>query len=189
LWGDPDSKTFVHDYIVYVTFMGARIPWHKWAVIPLMAVQDDILAAATGYAFRDVQTYNNRNIAGTNTKSNHAWAVAVDINPAQNPQNGSHHDMPAAVVTAFRAHGFKWGGDYRDWMHFEYLGLPVKEQGDDDVNDLQDKLLKLARVSDVARSSDMEIIKALIAGDKTKAAILEAQKVTAVAAEKARLGI
>jgi hypothetical protein len=131
LWGDPDSPTFAHDYLDTVMFMGKRLTWHKWAEAPLMEVQADILASGVVYHWDDLQTYCNRNIAGTHTKSNHSWALAVDINPRQNPQQKPlKTDLPPAVIAAFRAHGFKWGGDYSDAMHFEYLGEPVKEVAD-----------------------------------------------------------
>jgi hypothetical protein len=135
LWGDPDSRTFAHDYLVIVRFMGRRLTWHKWAVAPLMAVEADIKASGVQYrwATSDMQTYCNRNIAGTHTKSNHSWALAMDINPRENPwQRPLKTDIPPAVREAFTRHGFKWGGTYSkpDTMHFEYLGLPVKE-GDD----------------------------------------------------------
>jgi hypothetical protein len=38
------------------------------------------------------------------------------------------------VADIFKRHGFRWGGDYpnrHDWMHFEYLGEPVKEVQED----------------------------------------------------------
>jgi hypothetical protein len=135
LWGNPDSATFVRAYIEYVSFMGKRIPWHKWAIGPLMAVQADIIASGVKYHWDDLQTYNNRNIAGTHIKSNHAWALAIDINPAQNPwQKPLKTDIPVAVRDAFTRHGFRWGGTYSkpDAMHFEYLGLPVKERQEED---------------------------------------------------------
>ena len=131
LWGNPDSITFRHDYLTVVTFMGHKVLWHKWAVTPLMAVQSDIVAAGVRYKFTDVQTYNNRNIAGSSVKSNHAWALAVDINPAKNPFGTKLiTDIPLAVRDIFKRHGFKWGGDYKskkDAMHFEYLGETVKD--------------------------------------------------------------
>ena len=132
-WGNPDSKIFVSTYLVWTTFMGKRIPWHKWALVPLKAVEADIIKSGVKYNFYDVQVYNNRNIAGTNIKSNHAWALAMDINPRENPytHGALKTDIPLSVRTAFKAHGFKWGGDYRsvkDAMHFEYLGEPVKSE-------------------------------------------------------------
>jgi hypothetical protein len=131
LWSDPDSPTFYHDYVVMVTFMGKRVPWHKWAVAPLSMVQTEIQASGTTYNFYDLQVYNNRFIAGTHIKSNHSWALAMDINPRENPwKKPLTTDIPQAVRDAFTRHGFKWGGTYPtpDAMHFEYLGLPVKEE-------------------------------------------------------------
>lgn len=61
--------------------------------------------------------------------------------------------------------------------------------GEVDVNDAQDKLIKQARVSDVAQSYDNEIIKALLKGDPDKAARLETEKHAAVSGERARLGL
>jgi hypothetical protein len=190
LWGDPDSPTFYHDYVVMVTFMGKRVPWHKWAVAPLMLVQSEIQASGTAYNFYDLQVYNNRFIAGTHIKSNHSWALAMDINPAQNPwKKPLTTDIPQAIRDAFTRHGFKWGGTYPtpDCMHFEYLGLPVKQE--DDMTDEQWKTLKQLRLSALAQSHDVGIMKALIAGDTAKATQLETAKATAVAAEKARLGL
>ena len=57
----------------------------------------------------------------------------MDINPRENPytHGALKTDIPLSVRTAFKAHGFKWGGYYRsvkDAMHFEYLGEPVKSE-------------------------------------------------------------
>lgn len=62
-------------------------------------------------------------------------------------------------------------------------------EGDDDMTDEDRKLLKQARLSDVARSYDMEIIKALVRGDEDVAARLEAEKGAAVETERKRLGL
>ena len=53
--------------------------------------------------------------------SAHAWGAAVDINAAENPL-GRKPSMDPAVVDAFRAAGFNWGGDWLipDGMHFEW---------------------------------------------------------------------
>ena len=60
---------------------------------------------------------------------------------------------------------------------------------EDDMTDEQFHLLKLARLSDVARSYDVEIIKEMVAGNLAGADELEAVKVTAVQEEKNRLGL
>jgi hypothetical protein len=76
--------------------------------------------------------------------SNHAYGLAIDVNPRENPYVGcgQSHD-PAAlsymnrskvrkgmvtpeVVEAFRSAGWGWGGswsgDTKDYMHFSYNG-------------------------------------------------------------------
>lgn len=73
--------------------------------------------------------YNCRNIAGTNTWSNHAWGLAIDINPSKHPQ-GQRGTFSNSQVRAIRAilsehPHIRWGGDYDstvDEMHFEYMG-------------------------------------------------------------------
>jgi D-alanyl-D-alanine carboxypeptidase-like protein len=77
-------------------------------------------------------TYNCRPIAGTNNKSMHAFAAAIDIN--SNYSNywrwGSgakgepiwHNQIPIQIVRVFERYGFIWGGYWYhyDTMHFEY---------------------------------------------------------------------
>jgi D-alanyl-D-alanine carboxypeptidase len=80
----------------------------------------------------------------TGNWSNHAYGLAIDINPVENPYVGcgmsrdplaqkyrdrSHHRMgmvTPAVVRAFRSVGWGWGGawsgDTKDYMHFSYNG-------------------------------------------------------------------
>lgn len=90
--------------------------------------------------------FNCRRSVGSKAWSQHAYGAAVDINPDQNPYvspsgriepkfgrpwvdrsvNDSGMIRPAdAVVRAFRAIGWRWGGSYRqskDWMHFSASG-------------------------------------------------------------------
>ena len=86
--------------------------------------------------------FNFRVIAGTQTLSRHAWGMAVDINPVQNPfirddiiwpLSGSEYldrndvrpgmIIPGDVVyNAFVSRGWIWGGHWRvpiDYHHFE----------------------------------------------------------------------
>jgi len=75
-----------------------------------------------GYDIKSIGGYNYRNIAGTNTLSNHAFGKAIDINPAQNPHSYSGlTDMPAGTSAAAKSFGLRWGGDWKkpDSMHFE----------------------------------------------------------------------
>ena len=82
--------------------------------------------------------------ARTGTWSNHAYGLAVDVNPVENPYVGCGMTRdPAAlryvdrtplrkgmvtpaVVRAFRSIGWGWGGDWsgqtKDYMHFSHNG-------------------------------------------------------------------
>jgi hypothetical protein len=90
--------------------------------------------------------FNCRFVAGTNRWSMHAYGIAIDINPIENPYvTSSGHASPPAgeqfkdrsqnakgmvhrgdlVVRAFRRIGWKWGGNWdwpRDYQHFSANG-------------------------------------------------------------------
>jgi len=76
-----------------------------------------------------------------NGLSKHAYGLALDINPMQNPyihrtkiepknhqaelstgRIRNHEEMGKKVITIFKKHGWKWGGSWKsakDYMHFE----------------------------------------------------------------------
>jgi hypothetical protein len=82
--------------------------------------------------------------SGTGTWSNHAYGLAVDLNPAENPYVGCGQTrdptraryldrsrlrkgmVTPAVVAAFRSIGWGWGGAWtgatKDYMHFSHNG-------------------------------------------------------------------
>jgi len=89
--------------------------------------------------------FNCRFVAGTNRWSQHAFGLAIDINPVQNPfvdgdrvvpRKGRRfrdrsQDRPGMihggdfVVDAFADAGWEWGGDWnslKDYMHFSKNG-------------------------------------------------------------------
>lgn len=89
--------------------------------------------------------FNCRVIAGSSTWSQHAYGLAVDINPVQNPWVSDGKVIPRvgrayvdrtqhlpgmihrndAVVAAFSDIGWGWGGNWRtlkDYMHFSRTG-------------------------------------------------------------------
>jgi hypothetical protein len=95
----------------------------------------------------NTSAFNCRFVAGTERWSNHAYGLAVDVNPVENPYvSGSHVSPPAgreyadrsrdapgmihsgdAVVKAFaRRAGWEWLGDgpgsVRDYQHFSSDG-------------------------------------------------------------------
>ena len=65
--------------------------------------------------------YNNRSVRGSESKSLHAWAMAIDLNASLEKlgQSGTH--WSAQFVAIMKAAGLFWGGDWRgrkDNMHF-----------------------------------------------------------------------
>ena len=78
-------------------------------------------------------TYNDRDIAGTERKSAHAYGIAIDIGTARadywrnagtkagDPPPWKNR-IPEAIVRVFEDEGFVWGGRWAhyDTMHFEY---------------------------------------------------------------------
>ena len=88
-----------------------------------MAVHEDPAAWASlgdtggAYAWRPQR--------GARRLSRHCWAIAVDLDVADNPMGG-RGKMHPAVIAAFAAQGFEWGGVWRtrkDPMHFEFVDL------------------------------------------------------------------
>ncbi|HLM32039.1 MAG TPA: M15 family metallopeptidase [Solirubrobacterales bacterium] len=95
----------------------------------------------------NTSAFNCRFVAGTNRWSMHAYGLAIDLNPVENPYvSGSHVSPPAGrpyadrsrhargmvhagdpVVRAFaRSAGWEWGGSWagatRDFQHFSANG-------------------------------------------------------------------
>lgn len=67
--------------------------------------------------------FNIRQIAGSNSYSNHSWACAIDLSPSMNGFN-MKSTLSSLVVDAFKRQGALWGGDYKgrkDPMHFEFV--------------------------------------------------------------------
>lgn len=93
----------------------------------------------------NTSAFNCRHVAGTTRWSEHAYGTAVDVNPVRNPYvrgdsveppaGGPYVDRgdarpgmaarPGALVEAFDAIGWGWGGDWstgKDYMHFSASG-------------------------------------------------------------------
>ncbi len=95
----------------------------------------------------NTSSFNYRVVENTTRLSNHAYGLAIDLNPFYNPyitygKDGSVHISPEGsepyadrsqtfpykidendlAYKLFKAHGFKWGGDWnsvKDYQHFE----------------------------------------------------------------------
>ena len=96
-------------------------------------------------AANNTSAFNCRPVAGTSRWSEHAYGRAIDVNPVQNPYVAGRHVSPPAgrryadrarrapgmihagdaVVRAFAAAGWGWGGAWRtarDYQHFSASG-------------------------------------------------------------------
>jgi hypothetical protein len=130
-----------HVVEIFRRMYNARFP------IQRMQLVDDFGASdARSMAANNTSAFNCRPIAGQpGVWSQHSFGVAVDVNPVQNPWvRGTTVDPPAgrayldrgrlrpgmivagdAVVSAFTAHGWGWGGNFRnakDYQHFSATG-------------------------------------------------------------------
>jgi hypothetical protein len=126
----------VESALVTVVLRGEPVRIHRKVAEPLRRVSSALEAAVRADPSLDKflhhlgGTYNWRHVAGTERMSAHAWAIAVDLDPAlgdywRNGDRGAprwRNRIPQPIVDAFEANGFIWGGRWAhyDTMHFEY---------------------------------------------------------------------
>jgi len=138
-------SAFVSD----VTFMGLHVKMHRKVAPALGCVEEEIARSCADHPYRPHALagirYKNTYRGGEVT--NHAYGIAIDIDPGQNSCCGcvkpwneapvckrpakTEYDrmaMPECWVHAFERYGFYWLGHdtLRDTMHFEFLGDPDK---------------------------------------------------------------
>jgi len=148
LWGESEGQIRAHGNST--TFFGRKLFLNQLAIDALADVERELAQLARTdrsiAAWVDdlaiTYSYVDRGIAGSQTRSQHAWGMAVDLVPAS--YDGRHvywrwsrvHDRegwhliplderwspPQRVVEVFEAHGFLWGGKWAhfDNIHFEY---------------------------------------------------------------------
>ena len=121
--------------------LAARFPIRQMRVVDDFGGDDERSMLAD-----NTSAFNCRLVPGTSAWSQHAYGLAVDINPFENPEIADGKaDPPAAAAwadrsrsspaiirdsdaawRAFRDIGWTWGGDWRspkDYMHFSANGL------------------------------------------------------------------
>ena len=133
-----------------VKFLGLKTRVHKLLAGPLAEVETEIRESMKNdpavKAFVDglmqASSFNWRNISGTLRRSYHSYGVAVDLVPKSYGGKQAYWQwalsagfrewwaipledrwqLPQAVIDAFEANGFIWGGKWLsfDTMHFEY---------------------------------------------------------------------
>jgi hypothetical protein len=122
-----------------VDFLGRKVKVHARARAAFVRVEERLRGllrarqSLRSQLFPIGGGYVDRPIAGTNRKSAHAYGIAIDINPSRSAywrwrKSVGGKSVPAnvlpdpAIVEAFEAEGFIWGGRWYhfDTMHFEY---------------------------------------------------------------------
>lgn len=115
----------------------------------VLAIFREIYLDPAQFPIDDLVGYDDRTVTGGTGRSQHAFGRAIDLNRAQNPmlRDGEalvHPDEPpyepgqwrpgedpysiapdGPVVRAFKARGWRWGGDFascRDYQHFDKPG-------------------------------------------------------------------
>ena len=80
-------------------------------------IQNDHLGEYTKYL---VSTYACRFQRGSTKWSTHAWGIAIDISSAYEPMGQCHSTTNKYFAPKFKNHGWRWGLDFCDPMHFQY---------------------------------------------------------------------
>ena len=80
-------------------------------------IQNDHLSQ---YTKSGIWGYLCRPISGTTTWSTHAWGIAIDISAAYEPQGSCSSTVNRNFAYVFRNHGWRWGLEFCDPMHFQY---------------------------------------------------------------------
>jgi len=132
---------------VRIRFLGMPVRVHR-QIAPALAHVAERLAreekadAGLGRFLRRLSGgFAARKIAGTERTSAHAFGIAIDLDKSESDywrwQKGRplrwRNRFPQAIVDAFEAEGFIWGGRWYhyDTMHFEYrpelFGPPCRE--------------------------------------------------------------
>jgi len=148
-FGNPEwSAKPLHTQLRNAKFFGLTVRLHERIIPALKCVEEALARECTSSPYqpralagiRDHNTYLDGDV------TNHAYGIAIDIDPLRNPCCGcikpwsesvrcrgkktefERMDMPACWVPVFERFGFYWLGHdtLRDTMHFEFLGDPAK---------------------------------------------------------------
>ena len=118
------------------TFFGQAVRMEARALAALQRVEARLAPVVASQPhlrayLKSAGGFNWRGIAGENGRlSPHSFGIAIDLSPHKAPywrwSRVSPHPLqisyPSAIVTAFEAEGFVWGGKWHEYdiMHFEF---------------------------------------------------------------------
>jgi D-alanyl-D-alanine carboxypeptidase-like protein len=135
------NRRVTHDVVtVFRRLYRARFPIRRMVPVSVYRGSDDASMAAN-----NTSGFNCRFVSGTSRWSMHAYGLAIDVNPVENPYvSGSRVRPPAGrryldrtrpragmaaaagvLVHAFAAVGWEWGGNWAgtpDYQHFSTNG-------------------------------------------------------------------
>ena len=130
----------------YLTQFNVTVLNNQMLIDDIHNIFNDIAADTTAdgkhFPINDIYFYSYRNVTGGTSLSMHGYGIACDINVTNNCyinkfgkitvgkrwEPGSNvYSMPSdgIVVSAFKRHGWGWGGDYKsikDYMHLSLTG-------------------------------------------------------------------
>jgi len=126
------SENQVRARLVKIHLFGCDVFVHKRMAPSLLRAQCAVRAKEkargykTWYADR-IDCFNWRTVRGGKSLSRHAHAIAIDINPRENPSYPAYNStittqLPLRVIKALRDEGWKWGGEWNqpaDTMHMQ----------------------------------------------------------------------
>jgi hypothetical protein len=107
---------------IRLPIVNQRIECHDLMQKPLLNVFTEIRASNLGHEVRSCEgCYWPRHKMHDPRRelSLHSWGIAIDINARTNMPD-TDGDMHSEVINIFGRHGFYWGGNFRDPMHFQY---------------------------------------------------------------------
>ncbi|MGB1260879.1 MAG: M15 family metallopeptidase [Akkermansiaceae bacterium] len=145
--GSPSMAYFEPPFPMVFSWNGkkvGKIGCHKLIAAPLEAALKEFAAKGETWIKKHglhlyAGCFNYRRSRGGRSLSDHAWAIAIDLNP---DANGNHqtwkpgtkgsngtYQMPKTAVMIFKRHGFQVGfrrsdGGRRDMMHIAYVNRP-----------------------------------------------------------------
>ena len=121
------TEASVRRQLVPVLLLGKRIYVHRKIAADVTAIENAVRRYESAHGrphwnATRIDVFNWRPIRGGTSLSRHAHAIALDINPVQNPMGATKTTLPSYVVQIIVDHGFDWGGRWQspvDPMHFQ----------------------------------------------------------------------
>jgi hypothetical protein len=125
--GGPPGRIQIDPKWVSVNIVTVMVPLlgtiqcHKLLAPVFVNVFKTLQAQKLGLGLKYYGCYVARHKMWNRTKglSTHSWGIALDLNADTNAV-GTAGTMDPRIIQIFAEHGFYWGGNFGDPMHFQY---------------------------------------------------------------------